>query len=145
MGWECGQDFCGRGFAVTAINGAGVESAFSDISWSLYLSEPDRIAIDNDNNRIVGDLNSVALQSAEAESKELLFGWHGMNDGFMTVVSPNRLVFSVPGDGGVAIRDIESKGFQGEPPYSRILGGPGADPGQFQGPAGVAIWGGECT
>lgn len=138
-------DFAQRaaGYAVTAVDAAGVESGFSPPFWALRLQNPyDVLLLDNGNRLVLDAQNGYALylQSAAGQRYDTLgsFDLHLEFSHYLAQDSDNRLLVSHPGDAyatrhSVRILDAEAN-------LLVEFGEQGAANGQFNTPTGIAVW-----
>jgi hypothetical protein len=136
------------GYAVTAVDDSGRESGFSDLFWALCLRNPTSVAVDASNQRIILDPQNgyaLLLQSPAGAYLDTMgsFDLHLENSKYVARDPAGRLLISHPGDGysprhSVRVTDQEAN-------LLFEFGEQGSDPGQFQTPAGVAVWGNLCT
>ena len=136
------------GYAITAVDDSGRESGFSDLFWALRLQHPAGIAVDANNQRIVLDPQNgyaLFLQSPEGAYRDTLgsFDLHLENSQHIARDAAGQLIISHPGDWysprhSVRITDMDAN-------LLFEFGELGSGPGEFQTPAGVAVWGSLCT
>jgi YVTN family beta-propeller protein len=136
------------GYAVTAVDSAGGESGFSDLFWALRLDHPAAIALDEQDRRVVLDPQggySLLLQSPAGTYLDTLgsFDLHLEYSQYLARDPGGRLIVSHPGDHyssrhSVRVTDDEAN-------LLFEFGQRGSEAGQFETPAGVALWGEPCT
>ncbi len=139
------------GFAVTAVAESGLESGFSDLVWTLHISSPSAVAIDDNNNRqIAANRIHLALQDQNGQflkwlgtyTNYIAYWTDGSHDpeidSHMTIDTSANTVYSVPSQHEVVIGVPESQG-----PF-QSFGSYGSAPGQLDTPTGVAVWGEPC-
>lgn len=137
-----------RVYGLTAVAPDGAESGFSNFVWAPQLRNPTAVRLDGSGRRVVLDpQNGYALLRQGLNGRYLQnFGsphYHLEFSRFFTVDGDGRLIFSHPADyysdrHSVRIADAEAT------PLLEF-GEQGSGPGQFQTPAGVAVWGDPCT
>lgn len=144
-GWEDGQH---RVYVVTAVDGAGRESAFSAPAYAPTLA-PQTVVIDpNETRTVLNNWNMYPLlrQQPDGRYTHRLVNVHYDMDNATDLVYDiaGPLVVSgfgrFPGDVRSAVRayDLEMR-----PLWA--FGEEGTGPGQFVAPSGVATWGPPCT
>ncbi|GAG63010.1 unnamed protein product, partial [marine sediment metagenome] len=139
------------GLAVSAIDGSGHESGFSNLVWTLHMLSPSAVAVDKNNNRqIAASGNLLALQDQNGQFLKWLgkyteflaywsIGWHHPEErSHMARDAAGNTIYSVPSQHEVVIGVPESQG-----PF-RSFGQHGSAPGQLDTPTGVALWGEPC-
>lgn len=134
--------------AVTAVDGSGRESGFSNFAWLPYLQHPSDVGILSDGSRVVLD-----PQNGHALIRQRSDGWYLENIGsphfhleysqHLTVDDQDRLIISHPGDAYSSRRSVRVADSDGTPLLE--FGEYGTEPGHFLSPAGVAVWGESCT
>ena len=134
-------------YAVTAVDAQGRESGFSDFFYAFRLINPAAIAIEGTNGRIVLDpQNGYALlyQSPDGTFADTRssYDYHLEYSFYLVRDSLGRLIISHPGD-YYTTRD-SVRVFDEDFVLSSEFGETGSAAGQFQGPAGVAVWGQPC-
>jgi len=136
-------------YAVTATDAQGRESGFSNLFYAFQVNNPWAVAIDSQNRRIILDPQNyygLFLQSAEGTYLDTLDGYylpHQDYSKYLCVDSQGHLIVSHPGD---AYDSRHSVRVTDENYRLRIeFGERGTGQGQFNTPAGVAVWGQPCT
>lgn len=137
-----------RIYAVVAVDTDGRESAFSDFIWAPRLINPHAVAISSEGARIVLDpQNGYALLRQRSDGRYIQnFGsvhYHLEYSDFLASDGLGRLLFSHPGDYYTARHSVRVADQEANPLFE--FGELGSGPGQFQTPAGVAVWGQPCT
>jgi hypothetical protein len=134
-------------YAVTTVDKAGHESGFSNFFNAFRLLNPSAIVMDEVNRIILDPQNMYTLlyQTPDGIIRDTRgsFDTHLENSTYMIRDSLGRLVISHPGDLYTtrhSIRILDQN-------YNLIseFGETGSAPGQFEGPAGVAVWGKLCV
>jgi hypothetical protein len=136
------------GYAVTAEDNSGTESGFGDLFWALRLRNPAAIAVDEHGQRVVLDPQNgyaLLLQSPEGQYFDTMgsYDLHLEFSNYMARAENGRLIISHPADyyssrHSVRVTDHEAN-------LAFEFGEQGSDPGQFETPSGVAVWGDPCT
>ncbi len=131
-------------FMVTAVDGTGRESGFSNMAFAPLLLNPYDVGVYGDGLRAVLDArNGYALLQMSQEGRFLRnIGSehvHFENSRFLTVDSWDRLIISHPGDDysdrhSVRVLDKNGK-------FLFEFGSQGNGQGEFDTPTGVATWG----
>ncbi|MBC7227754.1 MAG: 6-bladed beta-propeller, partial [Thermoflexales bacterium] len=135
-------------YAITAVDSLGRESGFSPFFNTFRLVNPAAITLSDNGKRIVLDpQNGYALltQSADGRYLDVLGSvhYHLEHSFYMTRDQAGRLLFSHPGDWYSQRHSIRVADQNAEPLFE--FGERGSGPGQFENPAGVAVWGKLCT
>jgi len=138
----------GKVYAVTALDGQGRESGFSNFGWAPTLSNPASVAITPQGQRFILDpRNGYALMRQDAGGTYRQYvgsvHYHLENSQFMALDGNNHLLFSHPGDWYVDRHSVRVADLDGTPLLE--FGKRGSSPGQFETPTGVAGWGPACT
>lgn len=137
-----------RVYAVVAVDGQGRESGFSPPVWIPHLVNPAAVTITPAGSRIILDpQNGQALLRQRADG---LFiqnigspHFHLENSQFLTIDPLERYVISHPGDSYSSRHSVRLAAADGTPLFE--FGERGSGPGQFETPAGVAIWSQPCV
>ncbi|HSJ59385.1 MAG TPA: CARDB domain-containing protein, partial [Anaerolineae bacterium] len=134
----------GRVYAVSAVDGAGRESGFSNLVWAPRLVNPTAVAETADGVRVVLDpQNGHALLRQAADGRYLQnFGsvhYHLEASRFLAIDADDHLIFSHPGDWYDSRHSIRIADEDATPIFE--FGERGTAPGQFEYPAGVAVVG----
>jgi hypothetical protein len=135
------------GYAVTAVDGAGRESGFSDLFWALRLQNPAGVAVDESNRPLVLDPQNgyaLLLQSPGGRYLDTLgsFDLHLEYSQYLSRDPEGRLIISHPGDYYSARHSVRVADADANLLFE--FGEQGSGPGQFQTPTGVATWGQPC-
>ncbi|MEO0073953.1 MAG: LamG-like jellyroll fold domain-containing protein [candidate division WOR-3 bacterium] len=135
-------------YAVSAIDAQGRESGFSNLFYALRLLNPASIAVEDSNSRIVlGPQNGYALLQQLPDGRLAdtrgSFDLHLEFSQYLARDRSGRLIVSHPGD---YYSNRHSVRIIGTEYYTAFeFGERGSAPGQFETPAGVAVWGQPCT
>jgi uncharacterized repeat protein (TIGR01451 family) len=135
-------------YVITAINSAGKESGFSDPFYSFRLSNPAGLIVDDQNGRIVLDpqngyallyqrSNGVYSDTRGSYDTHLEFSQYIARD------SEDHLIISHPADFYSSRHSIRILDKDARPMLE--FGEQGSGTGQFETPAGVAVWGQPCS
>ena len=134
-------------YAITAVDSSGRESGFSNPFYSFRLLSPVGIVVDEQNHRIVLDpQNRYAL--LYQLSNGTFFDTRGSVDfhlefsQYIARDSEGHLILSHPGDYYSSRHSIRVADKAANPLFE--FGDQGSAVGQFQTPAGVAVWGQTC-
>ncbi len=135
-------------YAVTTVDSSGYESGFSPFFNAFRLLNPAAVVLTDDGRRIVLDpQNGYALlyQAADGRYLDTLGSvhYHLENSYYLARDASSRLIFSHPGDWYSSRHSIRVADQDAEPLLE--FGERGSGPGQFETPAGVAVWGQPCT
>jgi hypothetical protein len=138
----------GKVYAVTALDGQGRESGFSNFGWAPTLSNPASVVITSQGQRFILDpRNGYALMRQDAGGAYRQYvgsvHYHLENSQFMALDVNNHLLFSHPGDWYVDRHSVRVADLDATPLLE--FGQQGSGPGEFQTPTGVAAWGEPCT
>jgi len=136
------------GYAITAVDGSGRESGFSDLFWALRIRNPASVAVDEGNQRIVLDPQNgyaLLLQSPDGVYLDTLgsFDLHLENSQYLARDPAGRLIISHPGDWYSSRHSVRVT--DGDANLLFEAGEQGSGPGQLETPTGVAAWGEQCT
>lgn len=137
-----------RVYAVTAIDNTARESGFSHFVWGPRLINPSAVGVLADGTRVVLDpQNGYALLRQRSDGRYMQnFGsqhYHLEFSRFMAIDQLDQLIFSHPGDYYDGRHSVRVANRNADPLLE--FGSQGSGPGQFQTPAGVAVWGQPCT
>ena len=135
-------------YAVTAVDAGGRESGFSPFFTAFRLVNPAAVALDETGRRIVLDPQNgyaLFLQLPNGRFFDTLGSvhYHLEFSRFLAHDPLGRLILSHPGDGYDGRHSIRVADAEANPLFE--FGARGAAPGQFEHPAGVAVWGQPCT
>jgi hypothetical protein len=135
-------------YAITAIDAQGQEGGFSNLFYGLRLINPEAIAVEDNDRRIVLDpQNGYALLDQSPDGTFLdtrsSYDYHLEYSQYMFRDWQKRLIISHPGDYYTTRNSVRI--FNQDFNLVSEFGDSGTGPGQFQGPAGVAIWGQPCA
>jgi hypothetical protein len=135
-------------YAVTAVDLDGRESGFSPLFNAFRLVNPSSAVLDGQGRRIVLDpQNGYALfvQQPGGRIFDTLGNvqYHLEFSRFLARDPLGRLIISHPGDWYDPRHSVRVADPDGYPLFE--FGERGSGPGQFDNPAGVAVWGGSCT
>jgi hypothetical protein len=135
-------------YAVTAVDVQGRESGFSNLFNAFRLQAPAGVVVDDQNQRVVLDpQNGYALLSQRPNGTfaDVMGGvdYHLEYSGFIARDARGRLMISHPGDEYSDRHSVRVADAQGWPAFE--FGTRGSAPGQFENPAGVAVWEQPCT
>jgi hypothetical protein len=130
------------------VDDAGYESGFSDLFWALRLSNPNSVALDANDQRIILDPQNgyaLLLQSPDDVYLDTIgsYDLHLENSQYMVRDPAGRLVISHPGDWYSSRHSVRVT----DPDATLLFefGERGSGPGQFETPTGVATWQDPCT
>ncbi len=131
------------GYAVTGVDGSGRESGFSPPFWALRLQNPADVVVDENNERIVLDPQNgyaLLLQSTAGEYWDTLgsFDLHLEYSWYLARDPAGNLIISHPSDAYSTRQSVRVADQDANLLFE--FGEQGSGPGQFQGPAGVAVW-----
>ncbi|MGC8947467.1 MAG: LamG-like jellyroll fold domain-containing protein [Anaerolineae bacterium] len=135
-------------YVVTAVDAQGRESGFSNFLNALRLANPASIAVDDQNRRIVLDPQNgyaVLIQLPNGRFFDTLdSAWCELEySQFLALDSQGHLIISHPGDWYSSRHSVRVIDQESNPVLE--FGERGSGPGQFETPAGVAVWGQPCT
>jgi hypothetical protein len=135
-------------YAVTAVDLDGRESGFSPLFNAFCLINPTGVVLDEMGRRIVLDPQggyALFLQKPDGRVYDMLgsVGSHLEFSRFLARDPDGRLILSHPGDVDSTRHSVRVLDAEGYPLFD--FGERGSGPGQFDGPAGVAVWDGLCT
>ncbi len=135
-------------YIVTALNTQGRESGFSGFFSTFRLINPSSIVVDDQNRRIVLDPQngySLLYQLPDGRFIDILSNphYHLEYSRYLTRDSQGRLIISHPRDFYSSRHSVRVADAEGNPLFE--FGEQGSGPGQFETPAGVAVWGQPCT
>ncbi|MCX6028722.1 MAG: CSLREA domain-containing protein [Chloroflexi bacterium] len=135
-------------YAVTAVDATGRESGFSPFFNAFRLVNPAAVALDERGQRIVLDPQNgyaLFLQLPDGRFFDTLgsIHYHLEFSRFLARDALGRLILSHPGDWYDGRHSIRVADAEANPLFE--FGARGSDPGQFENPAGVAVWGQPCT
>lgn len=138
----------GKVYAVTALNGQGLESGFSNFGWAPTLSNPSAAVIASEGQRFILDpRNGYALMRQDAGGAYRQYvgsvHFHLENSQYMALDAGKHLLFNHPGDWYTDRHSVRVADLNGTP--LREFGERGSGPGQFETPTGVAGWGEACS
>jgi len=141
-GTECATalDRTAVGYTVTAVDGSGRESGFSETYWGLRLDTPTGVAIGPGNRRYVRLREAIGVQDASGRSLDWL-PVGGYDVGHLAWDAFGHLIVSRQRGNTVAV--VDPTGEEGTN-ILREVGEGGSGPDQFAGPTGVATWGDAC-
>jgi hypothetical protein len=150
LSYAAAYDYDARavGYAATAMDDSGRESGFGDLFWALRLRSPTGVAVDASNQRIILDPQNgyaLLLQSPDGVYLDTLgsFDLHLENSQYVARDPAGRLLISHPGDSYASRHSVRVTDKDANLLFE--FGEQGSGPGQFQTPAGVAVWGDLCT
>ena len=137
-----------RLYAITAMDTISRESGFSHFVWTPHLGNPTAIGLLSDGRRIILDPDDgYALMHQRSDGRYIeSFGsqhYHLEWTHFLAVDARDRLIFSHPGDAYGGRQSIRVADQNADPIME--FGSAGSGNGQVQNPAGVAVWGQDCT
>ena len=134
-------------YAVTAVDIQGNESGFSNLFNAFRLSHPAAIVTDGINRIILDPQNGYALYYQLSDGTivdtRASFDFHLEYSYYMTRDTENQLIIAHPGDYYTSRHSVRVAGEDFK--LSMEFGDTGSGPGQFQSPAGVAVWGQPCS
>ncbi len=145
----CFSDPSGDGNRVYAVTAAGgSESGFSDFVWAPRLVTPYAVGIASNGIRTVLDpQNGYALMQQRADGRYIQSisspHYHLEYSRYLAVDGLGRLLISHPADYYTDRHSVRVADSQANPLFE--FGERGSGPGQFETPAGVAMWGHPCT
>ncbi len=131
-------------FVVTAVDGAGRESGFSNMAFAPQLLAPYDVGVHGDGSRAVLDARSgYALLRMSGDGRFLRnigsADLHLERSRFLAVDGWDRLIVSHPGDDLSNRHSVRVLSRDGD--FLFEFGERGSAPGEFDTPAGVATWG----
>jgi len=150
LSYSASYDYASRAaqYAVTAIDSAGHESGFSNLFYALRLANPISIAVDGLNNHIVLDPQNgyallVQLSDGSFVDTRGSYDLHLEYSSYLVRDSQGRLIISHPGDYYTTRHSVRVADQNANLLFE--FGDSGSGAGQFQAPAGVAVWGASCS
>jgi len=134
-------------YAVTALDGDGRQSGFSNFLYAFRLVNPAAIAMDGSNRIVLDPQNGYALlyqlsDGAFVDTRSS-YDYHLEYSYYLVRDRQGRLIVSHPGDYYTGRHSVRV--FDQNYTLAWEFGETGSGTGQFQGPAGVAVWGSPCT
>jgi hypothetical protein len=135
-------------FVVTVVDSLGHESGFSNIFYAFRMSDPKSIVVDESNLRIVLDSNhdySLLYQLSDGTFNDTrgTYDLHLEFSSYLARDLQGRLIISHPADYYSSRHSVQVTDQDANLLFE--FGDKGAEDGQFQSPAGVAVWGKPCT
>ncbi|MBN1641223.1 MAG: 6-bladed beta-propeller [Anaerolineae bacterium] len=135
-------------YAVTAVDGGGLESGFSNLVYAPSLHAVQDVAVSADGTRVVLDpFNPYSLLRQQPDGRythRLAAPWHGMFDTRYLALDDNgRMVISDGGNPWDEHKPVRLFERDGTPSFA--FGERGSGPAQFDVPTGVAWWGEAYT
>jgi hypothetical protein len=134
-------------YVVAAVDSQGRESGFSNPFYAFRLQGPMGLVVDEQNGRIVLDPQNGYSLLYELDDGRLFdtrgsVHYHLEFTQYIARDSEGRLILSHPGDLYSSRHSIRVASKDAEPLFE--FGERGSGEGQFQAPAGVAVWGNSC-
>ncbi len=134
-------------YVVTAVDSQGKESGFSNPFYAFRLLNPEGVVVDEQNGRIVLDPQNgysllYQLDNGTFFDTRGSIHYHLEHSQFIARDSEGRLILSHPGDLYTSRHSIRVADKDANPLFE--FGEQGSGEGQFQTPAGVAVWGQSC-
>jgi len=131
------------GYAVTAVDAAGLESGFSNLYWALRLQNPSGVLLLDDGNRFVLDPQNgyaLLLQSPDGDYFDTLgsFDVHLEYSQYLAWDPFGQVLVSHPTDAYSSRHSVRILDIEGRQLFE--FGETGSAPGQLLNPAGIATW-----
>jgi hypothetical protein len=134
-------------YVVTAIDALGQESGFSNIFYAFRMSNPMGLVVDENNRRIVLDRShdySLLYQLPDGTFNDTrgTYDLHLEFSSYLARDKQGRLIISHPADYYSSRHSVRVTDQDANQIFE--FGDTGSGDGQFQDPAGVAVWGQLC-